>query len=335
MGEGLWGRVSPSPAERLATSRSGPHAPAPAPKTRLAIRARLSPRPRRRCSEADPAPWTELLALLALLAPLPPPPHAADPPPATLQGIASSARKPLNWLEALPWDDPLPLSGLGPLQSLFAKPRAADAPARKTSVYKTVDGDIVKEIHTRGSSAARAAERELEAFRLFGGGDVVALKDSTVKHSDGGDTYLLRTEAATGNLRDGILGDADRGSIGMPHRLRMLVEILRGLAKIESGGWVHGDIRPENVFVFRSCFSAEGCHAKLGGLSLSSPAGEIDADLHAQVLIGQSGKWGHSHFRLVAMLVLCSEFWHARVPDACVISNLQGNCSHACSVCVN
>lgn len=84
---------------------------------------------------------------------------------------------------------------------------------RKTTLYRSRSGNIVKEIHARGVRAARSAELELEALQLFGGGDVIALMDSKVKRlGEDGAFVSLEVEAADGNLRRRPSCRALRGS---------------------------------------------------------------------------------------------------------------------------
>lgn len=50
-----------------------------------------------------------------------------------------------------------------------------------------------------------------------------------------------------------------RGQVAFVHKIRMLVELLRGVVKFEQAGWVHGSIEPSNVLLFggRICTAPE------------------------------------------------------------------------------
>lgn len=79
-------------------------------------------------------------------------------------------------------------------------------------------------------------------------------------------------------------------------KIRLLVEILRGVAKMERGGYIHGGVSPYTVLLFGDCSSKESCDAKLGGLGWAHPVDEIDYEsllksATRKCLLGVSG--GH------------------------------------------
>jgi len=120
----------------------------------------------------------------------------------------------------------------------------------------------------------------------FGGGDIVRLLRSKVEAVSGETTYRLWLEAADTDLQHGLIAK-ERGlvtgsAVRVPraHKIRILAEVLRGLAKLEKAGWVHGDVTPSNVLVFGECFSPEGCHAKLADFGSAFSVDASATDYH-------------------------------------------------------
>lgn len=160
-----------------------------------------------------------------------------------------------------------------------APPAAAVAgPCRNTAIYRRNMGNVVvKEIHTRGASSIKQAEFELQAMTQLSGGDIVALLDWQLKLRSTGDvSTFLEMEAADGNLLDALIlqDGGSMGKVAFETKLRLLTEILRGVAKLEERGWVHGDISPKSILIFGSCFAQE-CHAKVGCFGNARPLNAI------------------------------------------------------------
>ncbi|MFD3539116.1 serine/threonine-protein kinase [Streptomyces sp. NPDC058662] len=96
---------------------------------------------------------------------------------------------------------------------------------------------------------AAAAGREIELGRRAGHPRLIRLLDRVVlsepdrPHLDG--AIVLVMERARASLRDRLdaaaLTEADAG--------RLLTEICEGLAHLHGSGWVHGDLKPDNVLL--------------------------------------------------------------------------------------
>lgn len=124
----------------------------------------------------------------------------------------------------------------------------------------------------------RAILNEVGILEQCGGGDVLTLFGA----ASAVDSTRLALPVAPPGLRDANVAflfqepvDHDlnqvllarfSGRIGRRHELRLLIEILRGLRKLEKAGYVHRDVRPETIMIVGDCFSGPGCHAKIGGL---------------------------------------------------------------------
>lgn len=122
-------------------------------------------------------------------------------------------------------------------------------------------------------------------MQAFGGGDVVKLYGALEEDASGWESRAgppavnLFIEAADSTLFTEVLSHDDKSLIVDKNlRMRMLVELLRGLIKFEQGNWVHRDVKPRNIFVFGDCASEEGCHGKVGDMGLSCPV--VEAGWH-------------------------------------------------------
>lgn len=130
------------------------------------------------------------------------------------------------------------------------------------ATLRTTGQDVaVKVVHASGVWQRRLVANELATWERFGGDDIVTLFASTVE----GQTTYFFMEAADGNLYNLMLApNAHQVSKGL--KVRILVEMMRGLRKLERAGFVHRDVRPQNVLVFGDCLVEHGCHVKLGDL---------------------------------------------------------------------
>lgn len=140
-------------------------------------------------------------------------------------------------------------------------------------------GSFVAIKHVRLKHGDRV-EREIRALKAFGGGDVIKFYGALAEDApirDGGPAVNLFMEAADSTVSTAVFAHLDQPLVVSEDvRLRMLVELLRGLSKLESRGWVHRNVQPSNLLLFGDCTSAEGCHLKVGGLGEACPVAEAD-----------------------------------------------------------
>ncbi|MFJ5260810.1 serine/threonine-protein kinase [Streptomyces sp. NPDC088387] len=130
---------------------------------------------------------------------------------------------------------------------------AADLPAESQGTEGRV---ALKFLPTSGlgprqaERLAETARREIEfgtrthhprLMRLL---DSVVLGDSEVPGLDG--AVVLVMERAECSLQD-LLDDAE--GVALPDAERLLTEICEGLAHLHRLGWVHGDLKPDNVLI--------------------------------------------------------------------------------------
>jgi len=133
----------------------------------------------------------------------------------------------------------------------------------------------------------RAIRNEVEVLEQCGGGDILTLfgaasaVDSTrisfpiaPKGVSDANVAFLFYEPFSYDLNE-VLSATYSGRIGRKTELRLTVEILRGLRKLEKAGFMHRDVRPENIMIVGDCFSAPGCHAKIGGFCNSCTASAL------------------------------------------------------------
>jgi len=134
----------------------------------------------------------------------------------------------------------------------------------------------IKAVSRNSEDRARRARDEIEALRRCSGGDVVtffgSMGEGIAPDIDGipgltPDAFMFM-EIADGSLQDQLIAKKSL-QVSVAQKLRILVEILRGLRKIELAGFAHRDIKPENILVFGDCASESGCHVKIGDLGIA------------------------------------------------------------------
>lgn len=192
----------------------------------------------------------------------------------------------LHPLESTLGGDSAPLTGGRAFERLGReKPRL-----QASSVRKLLGkwGDKIKEIRAEASARrvmfrasspgyrdmaikavpTDARTNEIEALRKLGGGDIVQFfayltprtRDTALPQQD--PHTLLFMEAADGDLMKVLQAKKELSS---SVKLRIVIEMLRAIVKMEKAGWVHRDVQPPNLFVFGDCFDDdEGCHIKVG-----------------------------------------------------------------------
>lgn len=156
------------------------------------------------------------------------------------------------------------------------------------SVYRGAIGEdgadlAIKVVEVASKSKYFSVRRELEAMRRFGGGDVVKLYGTTftppaddqelLTHIAMEPLVYVFMEAADSNMYDTVIKD-NVANIPKDIKLRMLLQVLRGLRKMERAGYVHRDIKPDNILTFGDCLSPEGCQVKIGDLGCACPVSE-------------------------------------------------------------
>jgi len=204
----------------------------------------------------------------------------------------------------------------------------------KYKVYKAkltcsdlVVGVKVVDISSKHPELLGHVDRELCALRLFGGRDVVGLLDATMtQEKDGTKHVFMMVEAVDGNLKD-VMNGTEFGKVLPAARLRMAVELLRGLQRVARAGYFHRDVKPESIFVVND----EGVgdlHMKLAGFghsvsieTLRSGAGaNVGSPGTGEVYTAPEVRWGYPYtsksdsFSLG--MVLLELFSAGRWPDA-------------------
>mmetsp|Transcript_59714 Transcript_59714/g.172325 ORF Transcript_59714/g.172325 Transcript_59714/m.172325 type:complete len:503 (-) Transcript_59714:303-1811(-) len=136
-------------------------------------------------------------------------------------------------------------------------------------------------VETGTSERRRAIRNELRVLSRCSGGDVLALFGVA---SDGdSSTLALRQVPPDASAVfffmepsdldfEEVLLSANSGGVPRGREVRMLVEILRGLLKLQEAGFVHRDLRPENIRIVGDCHSQRGCHAKISGFRCACKA---------------------------------------------------------------
>ncbi|MET8752028.1 serine/threonine-protein kinase [Streptomyces sp. NPDC004667] len=140
--------------------------------------------------------------------------------------------------------------GAGGWATVHAGRRAADAPADAGR-----PGEVALKVLPTGGLAPRqaraiaeSARREVELARRAGHPRLIRLLDSFVL-SEPGHPYLdgaivLVMERAERSLRDRLAAP-----VTVAEGARLITGICEGLAHLHRSGWVHGDLKPDNVLL--------------------------------------------------------------------------------------
>ncbi|MFN3813155.1 MAG: serine/threonine protein kinase [Aquificaceae bacterium] len=86
--------------------------------------------------------------------------------------------------------------------------------------------------------------KEVQTLLLFNHPHIVSMQ-SYLYEKDRNELYVLYEFMDAGDLKDYLLS---KGSVGEREALRILFHIARGLEFLHKRGYIHGDIKPENVF---------------------------------------------------------------------------------------
>jgi len=118
-------------------------------------------------------------------------------------------------------------------------------------------------------------DREIDALKRFGGGDVIGFHGALQTNP----TPITRQsfivmEAADGDLYEQVLGRSFDKTL-WPTRLKLFIEILRGVKKLAKAGYVHMDVKPENILIKGDTSSGDNCHAKLADLEGACHVGAV------------------------------------------------------------
>ncbi len=86
--------------------------------------------------------------------------------------------------------------------------------------------------------------KEVQTLLLFNHPHIVSMQSYLYK-KDRNELYVLYEFMDAGDLKDYVLS---KGWVGEREALKILVHIARGLEFLHGRGYIHGDIKPENVF---------------------------------------------------------------------------------------
>ncbi|MEU8501447.1 serine/threonine-protein kinase [Streptomyces lavendulae] len=148
--------------------------------------------------------------------------------------------------------------GAGGWATVHAGRRAADAPPDPAGgVAGDPPGEVALKVLPTGGLAPRqaraiaeSARREVELARRAGHPRLIRLLDSFVL-GEPGHPYLdgaivLVMERAERSLRDRLATP-----VTAAEGARLITGIIEGLAHLHRSGWVHGDLKPDNVLLMR------------------------------------------------------------------------------------
>lgn len=167
--------------------------------------------------------------------------------------------------ELTPWFDKLEdvvLEHSGPLHREYS--------ARVRGCHTPVS---VKVIDTSDRALRKELEREILLTRRFGGGDVATVFNVDWQDDPEHPTAVIMMEKFDGDLRSSVIDVVKSNGLMVTRetRIRLLIEILRGLRKLADQGYVHRNVNPSNVAVMGNCRGVTAsCHAKLAGMGLAT-----------------------------------------------------------------
>mmetsp|Transcript_26831 Transcript_26831/g.77578 ORF Transcript_26831/g.77578 Transcript_26831/m.77578 type:complete len:447 (+) Transcript_26831:54-1394(+) len=143
---------------------------------------------------------------------------------------------------------------------------------------------IVHQFVMDGLSVKRSM-RTAAIMQRFSGGDFVRVLRSTLEQQWlPGSPFLLMTEAMDGTLQDQVI-DKNMDQVALTIRIRLLLQLLRGIKRMHAEGFVHRDLRPANLFVHGDCGGPDPsvCRLQIGGQDYSYATADSGADWRFQV----------------------------------------------------
>ena len=197
------------------------------------------------------------------------PPHAtAETPtggpsiPPSVVGAAGSAASGVGTkIERYRVEELLGRGGMGEVY------RAVDERLRRSVALKMVRPEMLRD----GSSDAVARLfREARAAAALAHPNLVAIHDI----GESGGVFYIVMELVRGRPLLAYIGDE---SVGLPRRLRWLIDIARALACAHRGGVLHRDVKPSNVMV------TDEDMAKVLDFGLARPVERQSGDFRTQV----------------------------------------------------
>jgi len=139
----------------------------------------------------------------------------------------------------------------------------------------------IKMLDVSTPQRAEAVAREIDNLKRLSGRSMIevfsvmpsAMVDGRINN------FLVMMEAADGNLRNQVL--CDGCDVGLADRLQVMIDTLRGLRRMHREGYIHRNIKPENIFVMRTDRLADQgrLHAKVGDLGNARTNREIREEM--------------------------------------------------------
>jgi len=154
---------------------------------------------------------------------------------------------------------------------LWRAPEAATRWSKGSEISWTRSGTVVKKVEATTPRRMADVHNEIGALESFYGRNIVkllgvkteGLSASGIPLPGQKPVFHIETEGARGNLRDQVLSRMS-GDVREDVKLLILIDVLHALRKLERKGWVHRNIKPENILIFGDPASESGCVAKLG-----------------------------------------------------------------------
>jgi len=123
---------------------------------------------------------------------------------------------------------------------------------------------VLKEF-TESPANEGKVRRKLSAAKVLNGGDFpVTLWCSSINDSGPG---IIMMEAAAGTANDLIVNKTFE-EVSWTTRLRLVKQFLQGVTNMHSRGFVHRNLRPDNLLIFGDCRSGD-CNLRIGDLGLA------------------------------------------------------------------